>query len=128
MDAQDAAARARDPKLHEAIASYLQTHTEAYDALVRFIKYRRQKKSPEEPLDGKELQARYDCIRGIIEKQRIVRGNKDWMVSNIQLAYLLRMGRSKLEDFSVACGKQRFLPFQGQLILDGWGPLTRHCK
>jgi len=128
MDSQEAAAKARDPKLHEAITSYLQTHTKAYDALVKFIKYRRRNQPPEGPLDGKELQSRYDCIRGIIEKQRIVRGNKDWMVSNIQLAYLLRMGRTKLEDFSVACGKQRFLPCQGQPILDSWGPLTKHCK
>ena len=128
MNAQDAAARAQDLNLHNAIASYLQTHTRAYDALVKFIKYRRQKQQPEEPLDDEERQLKYNSIRLIIEKQRKSRGNEDWMVSNIQLAYLLRIDRSKLEYLSIAWGKQGFPSCRGQPILDSWGPLTRHCK
>ncbi|KAI1066962.1 hypothetical protein LB507_011339 [Fusarium sp. FIESC RH6] len=128
MDSQDAVARSQDPKLHEAIASYLQTYTRAYDALVKFIKYRRQNEQPEDPLDDEERQLKYKCIRGIIKKQRKARSNEDWMVSNIQLAYLLRMDRSKLEEFSIACENKWFIPCQGRAILDSWGPLTRHCK
>ena len=128
MDSQDAVARAQDPKLHEAIASYLQTHIRAYDALVKFIKYRRQKQLLGDPLEDEERQLKYKCIRGIIEKQRKARGNEDWMVSNIQLAYLLRMDRSKLNDFSIACENTWFIPCQGRAILDSWGPLTRPCK
>lgn len=120
MDSQNAVARAQDPKLHEAIASYLQTHPRAYNALVEFIKYRRQKRPLEEPLDDEERQLKYKCIRGIIEKQRKARGNHDWMVSNIQLAYLLGMDRSKPQELSIACEKQWFLPCQGQAILDSW--------
>ncbi|RBR26200.1 uncharacterized protein FIESC28_00983 [Fusarium coffeatum] len=126
MDFHDAATRSQDPNLHVAIASYLQSFDGAYDLLLRLIKYRRRNKSPEAPLDDEEYDLRCEYIRAIIEKQRKVRGNEHWMVSHIQFAYLLRMDPRKLEDFSITCGKQGFLPCQGQPILDSWGALTRH--